>query len=258
MQRLNAELSEQSSLVSLESRRFLHQNVFLLLFTVAGAALILWLPVLYFSVGNYDLFYKLAYDKYPQFIQHLERELVWIIVFGCISISTLLGLTVLIGYRLTLHILDPIKKIEKHMRHLAEGQWFDFDIRDSQDDSYRGLLLNYEYLVKSLKANTEREIKILERLSIDPMNKEAYRNWTQLLENKRGLLNPMTQAPQPVWSGLKRDKINKAKEQQGQDELEKLKQLENTPNITNIANAANADNTENTEKAPSEKVKKVS
>ncbi len=203
---LKFEISPQKSLVSLESKRFLYQNVFLLVFTVLGAALILWLPVIYFSVQNYELFYKLAFDRFPQFIQHLERELIWIIMFGGISLVALLGLTALIGYRLTLHLLEPVKKIERHMRHLAEGQWFDFDMRESKDDSYRGLLLNYEYLVKSLKANAEREIEHLERLSIDPANRESYRIWMQLIENKKGLLQPESSQPQPLWFDRKKEK----------------------------------------------------
>ena len=74
------------------------------------------------------------------------------------------------------------------MHKLMLGQWNVPDYPIPEEDDFRDLSMTYDYFYRSLKANTETELKLLEKLSIDPQNREAYAAWKHLLSEKRSRL----------------------------------------------------------------------
>jgi hypothetical protein len=57
-----------------------------------------------------------------------------------------------------------------------------------EDDDFRDLSMTYDYFYRSLKANTEAELKLIEKLTIDPQNREAYAAWKSLMTIHRARL----------------------------------------------------------------------
>jgi len=74
------------------------------------------------------------------------------------------------------------------MKELMHGNWHIPDYKLSIDDDFRDLSVTYDYFYRSLKANTEAELKLIEKLSIDPQNREAYAAWKNLIVIKRSRL----------------------------------------------------------------------
>lgn len=155
---------------------------------VVGGAALFFLPAFYFINQNYDLFISLAYDTHPHLVQHLEREIAWLRVFLGVSFLFLTGVTLFLSIRMTRNLLTPLIKMEKHMRQLMLGQWHIPDFQMPEEDDFRDLSMTYDYFYRALKANTEAELKLLEKLSIDPQNREAYAAWKMLLVEKRARL----------------------------------------------------------------------
>lgn len=155
---------------------------------VAGGAILFLLPAFYFISQNYELFKSLAYDTHPTFVAHLEREMTWLTVFLSASFIALIGVTLFLSIRMTKNLLSPLVTMEKHMHKLMLGQWDIPDYHLPAEDDFRDLSLTYDYFYRSLKANTESELRLLEKLSIDPQNREAYAAWKHLLNEKRARL----------------------------------------------------------------------
>lgn len=154
---------------------------------VGGAALFL-IPSFYFINQNYELFKTLAFDTHPYLVEHLEREISWLKFFLMASLALMMGLTFLLSIKMTRNILAPLIKMEKHMHSLMLGHWHIPDYPIPEGEDFRDLSLTYDYFYRSLKANTEAELKLLEKLSIDPQNREAYTSWRSLINEKRARL----------------------------------------------------------------------
>jgi hypothetical protein len=155
---------------------------------VVGSAFLFFAPSYYFIQQNYKLFLSQANDTKPGLITHLERELVWMAVFMVLSLGVLLGMTLFIGLRMTKNVLAPLVQMESHMKELMYGHWYIPDYKIAQEDDFRDLSLTYDYFYRSLKVNTEAELKLIEKLSIDPQNREAYAAWKNLIMIKRSRL----------------------------------------------------------------------
>ncbi len=155
---------------------------------VVGGAVLFLLPSYFFINQNYNLFTSLAYDTHPHLVQHLEREVTWLRIFLAASFLFLTGVTLLLSIRMTRNLLSPLIMMEKHMHKLMLGQWNVPDYPIPEEDDFRDLSMTYDYFYRSLKANTETELKLLEKLSIDPQNREAYAAWKHLLSEKRSRL----------------------------------------------------------------------
>lgn len=174
--------------------RFILNKAFQLKYTwylmtaVIGSLVLFFAPAYYFIQQNYQLFVSLAYDTQPALVSHLERELVWLAIFMVLSLGILSGLTMLIGLRMTKNVLAPLVQMEKHMKELMYGHWYIPDYKISNADDFRDLAITYDYFYRSLKANTETELKLIEKLSIDPQNREAYAAWKNLMLIKRSRL----------------------------------------------------------------------
>lgn len=170
------------------SASFQYKYSWYMITAVAGAALLFLLPSFYFINQNYELFKSLAYDTHPHLIEHLEREITWLKVFLGASVVFLIGVTLFLSLRMTKNLLSPLVSMERHMHQLMLGQWHIPDYHLPEEDDFRDLSMTYDYFYRALKANTETELKLLEKLSIDPQNREAYAAWKHLLAEKRARL----------------------------------------------------------------------
>lgn len=169
-------------------KSFQYKYTWYMITAAAGGALLFFLPAFYFINQNYDLFKSLAYDTHPHLVEHLEREINWLRVFLAVSLLVLTGVTLFQSIRMTRNLLAPLIKMEKHMHQLMLGHWHIPDFHLPEEDDFRDLSMTYDYFYRSLKANTEAELKLLEKLSIDPQNREAYAAWKLLTSEKRARL----------------------------------------------------------------------
>lgn len=170
------------------NKSFQYKYAWYMITAVAGGAFLFYLPAYYFINQNYELFKSLAYDTHPYLVQHLEREVTWLQVFMAASFTVLTGITLFLSMRMTRSLLAPLMKMEKHMHQLMLGQWHIPDYHIPDEDDFRDLSMTYDYFYRALKANTESELKLLEKMSIDPHNREAYAAWNHLVAEKRARL----------------------------------------------------------------------
>lgn len=170
------------------NKAFQYKYTLYLTTAVLGGIGIFFAPIYYFINQNYTFFTNLAYDTHPALVTHLEREVIWLGVFMVVSLAFIAGMTLAIGLRMTKNLLSPLVQMEKHMKKLMYGHWHIPDYKISHEDDFRDLALTYDYFYRSLKANTEAELKLIEKLSIDPQNREAYAAWKNLIVIKRSLL----------------------------------------------------------------------
>lgn len=170
------------------NKAFQYKYSWYLVTAVGGATLLFLIPTYYFVIQNYQIFTTLAYDTYPTLVQHLEREVVWLRIFMIVSFFVVTGITLVLGLRMTKNLINPLVQMEKHMRQLMLGQWHIADYKATENDDFRDLSMTYDYFYRALKANTEIELKLIEKLVIDPQNREAYAAWKNLMEIKRARL----------------------------------------------------------------------
>jgi len=141
---------------------------------------------------NYEIFKKLAFETNPELVGHLEREITWFGIFLVATASAVFLFCLGIGLRMTSNIIKPFIHLEQHMKKVIQGDWSNLEFRYRGDEDFSELLDTYSYLYKSLRAHTEHEIKMLEKLSIDPTNREALSIWKTLIFQKRKQLNLIT------------------------------------------------------------------
>lgn len=138
---------------------------------------------------NYGIFKRLAYESSPQLVNYLEREVTWLVIFAGVGILAVAGLTFLIGFKMTTGILRPLIHMERHMMKVIRGDWSTEDFRFSKKEDLTDLFGTYSYLYRSLRSQALMEIKLLEKLVIDPNNREAMVIWKQLVSMKKTQLN---------------------------------------------------------------------
>lgn len=157
-----------------------HFNAFLLL-----SILIFIGPLWYFQNQNYQVFMTLARDSAPQLLEHLERETFWLIGFSLFSLVSLFVLTTWVTLRMTSNIIGPLISMERHMWKVTTGDWSSDDFRIRADDDFRELAETYSYLYRSLRAQAASEIKLLERVVVDPSQKDSYNAFMTLMNLKK-------------------------------------------------------------------------
>jgi len=150
----------------------------------------MFMGVAYYQLQqNYDIFNKLAFDSSPELVAHLEREMQQFTLFFISTLVSIFALCLLIGLRFTGNVIKPLIQIERHMKKVTQGDWSSPDFVYRSDDDLIDLLVTYSYLYRSLRAHTETEIKMLEKLDIDPDNRESMTLWTTLIQQKKSQLN---------------------------------------------------------------------
>ena len=182
--------SRQSRMLKTQNFYSLHrvfQKRFVLLLTSAAvvSSLIFSILAFYFTFENLNLFKSIAFDTFPQFVRHIERESQWVMMSLLISILAT-GFSVFkISMRMTSHLLDPLVEMEKHMRKVVQGDWQSSQFRVSESSDFRDLTLTYDYLLSTLKSMTENEIELLSRMRLDAREKETVHIWAELMNEKR-------------------------------------------------------------------------
>lgn len=170
------------------NKAFQYKYSWYLVTAVAGATLLFLLPTYYFVSQNYQIFTRLAYDTNPQLVAHLEREVLWLQIFMAASFLVIAGITLVMGLRMTKNLINPLIQMEGHMRQLMLGQWHINDFKIREEDDFRDLSVTYDYFHRALRANTEVELKMLEKIVVDPRHREAHAAWKNLVEIKRSRL----------------------------------------------------------------------
>jgi len=161
------------------------KNTFLVCAMVGLACLMFFLPTVYFLEQNYSVFRDIAFDLQPQLVRHLEREILWLKAFMALSVLVLVVITYMFISKITRNMMKTLVEMEEHMRLLLTGQWNIPHFESQNDEDIRELCMTYDYLYRSLKVNTEIELKLLEKINVDPHNREAYAAWKNLIELKR-------------------------------------------------------------------------
>ena len=164
-------------------RNFQLNYISYLTLAVSGASLLAFGAAYYFLNQNFQLFTSLAFDTHPGLVQHLEREVAWLRGFMTVSFVVIVLSTLFLTLRMTQKLIDPLVRMEKHMRKLTQGEWTIQDL-PNQDSDFNELLATYDYFYRSLKMMTLTEMELLQKLHVDPANREAYAAWRSLLESK--------------------------------------------------------------------------
>lgn len=188
-----------------EESRFLRKHIInrsfqykYLLYTataIAGGVMVFLIPAYYFISQNYQLFSQIAFDSHPHLITHLDREIAWLKGFLIVSFMTILISCSWLVIRMTKNLISPLIEIEKHMRMLMLGQWDIPDYQNQIGNEYRDLSMTYEYFYRALRANTEVELQMLEKMNIDPHNREAYTAWKKLISIHQARLGQQANQP---------------------------------------------------------------
>lgn len=139
----------------------------------------------YYLTQNYSIFKKLAFQTNPQLIAYLDREITWFLILLSVCTVAVLGLSLYIGHRITMEIIRPLIHMERHMKKVIKGDLKSDDFRFSKAEELFDFFSTYSYLYRSMRAQTQTELKLLEKLVIDPHNRESMNNWKQLIETKR-------------------------------------------------------------------------
>ncbi len=146
-------------------------------------------PSWYFLHQNYDIVIGIAGKTAPQLIEHLQRELQWLIGFSIFSVLSLLLLTTWVSLKMTGNIVGPLISMERHMWKVTTGDWSMNDFRIRAEDDFRELADAYSYMYRSLKAQAEAELQLLQQINVDASQKDSYNSMAAMINLKRAQLN---------------------------------------------------------------------
>jgi methyl-accepting chemotaxis protein len=184
--------------VRIIDRHFQWKYTLFLSFAIAGSALVFLGPAWYFVAQNYELFIRLADKNDPMLYEQLARESNWLLTFLWISGFSILGLCLFLGLKFTESIVGPVFSLERHMRRLSRGNLSQREFKVRNDDDFRSLALSYNYLFKSLQAQAEQDLQWLEKIQVEPHNREAVEAWQAIIKVKQsqlGKLSPVIATP---------------------------------------------------------------
>ena len=162
------------------------------------------LPSIFFLNENYQIFVDLAYDNAPQILEYLERERAWL---NLIIVSGVLGTLAFfwyLGLKLTSRIVGPVNVLKNHIRGLSRGRWDQAPVSTRERDEFNDLIETYNYFYESFQVNLKRDLAFLQKLAIDPQNRDAYLAWRNLIEEKQKQLgvDAKTLAPIPLHESV--------------------------------------------------------
>lgn len=181
--------SRQAWTWSYNQFRFKYVSMFVLTILMANA--LFAIPTWFYVKQNYKIFSQLAYDVQPALLSYLEKELFWLSGFFVISALVMLTLTSIIAFRIIKVILGPVSAVERHMKKVAQGNWSADDFKIREEDEFRSLAMSYSYLYRSIKSQCESELEQLEKIQIDPNDRESYLKWQSLIEIKQAQLGQL-------------------------------------------------------------------
>lgn len=154
-----------------------------------GLCVVIFLgTALYFTEQNYEMFKLIAFETKPSLINHLEREIVWLRLFFVMGTLATVGVTIFYGRRLIRSLIAPMEKMEDHLMTLLRGDWWVPPPQLPGVESHRGFFLTYDLFHRSLKDKAHAELFMLEKIVVDPANREAYNSWKVLVDSYRARL----------------------------------------------------------------------
>lgn len=111
--------------------------------------------------------------------------MLWMRIFLGGGAFATVGIGLFFVRRLARSLLDPLEQIDRHMSDLTHGRWNQAPPQPPGEDAFRDLFLTYDYFHRSLLANAEKDLKLLEKLNVDPANREAHAAWNKLMATYR-------------------------------------------------------------------------
>lgn len=145
-------------------------------------------PFVYYANENFKFFQTLSLEKSTSLLTHLEREqLLFNIMYLFISIFVTFSHWWFIN-KLSKNYQGQVHSFDRHLKHLIRGEWFTPPLRVREKDDFKNLVEQYGYFYKSLQAMTKSEIQILEKMKIDPSQRENYTLWKTLIQQKKSRL----------------------------------------------------------------------
>ncbi len=166
------------------NKSFQYRYTFYLMGLVTFFILTLALPLGFFLNQNYQIFLKLAFDTAPKLVEHLNRELAWLNSFFFIICATSLITSFYVGIKVTAKLISPLILLERHLRQVSKGSWHIPELNSRRDDEFKELINTYNYFYKSLIAHNQNEFRLLQKISIDPQNREATQAHQELMKIK--------------------------------------------------------------------------
>lgn len=165
-----------------------HRSVYYFLASSTATLLFLCGPFIYFTNENFQLFQKLALESSPSLLVHLEREQM---LFNIIIFILFLSLAMSnwwFANKFVKNFQGQVHSFDRHLKHLIRGEWFTPPLRVRENDDFKDLVEQYGYFYKSIQAMTKAEIQMLEKMKIDPSQRENYILWKMLLQQKKSRL----------------------------------------------------------------------
>lgn len=168
------------------------QLKYTLIFVGAAAVcmLMIAIPSYYYIQQNYSIFENLAFDTAPGIVDHLRHEKKMItflfisVFFGFLLLFSILGL------KITSRIVGPLKVLKNHIKFLSRGKWFQKPIKVRDNDEFLDIISAYNYFFESARFQIQKDLELLESLSINEEDKKNHYIWRQLIEQKLEQLYP--------------------------------------------------------------------
>jgi hypothetical protein len=173
-------------------QNFQWKFVYLLFFAAGLATILMVAPMYYFTIQNYKIFTGLSYEQAPELLQHLEREQMSMNTFLVCSIVTTFLFCLVLGLRLSMRIVAPIKLMKSHLRRLSRGEWHGPPLKVRTTDEFQDLVETYNYFYQAFRIQIQNDLHLLQKMSIDPKNRDAFQAWQSLIDEKKQQLNIAT------------------------------------------------------------------
>lgn len=157
-----------------------------------AALLIVGGPSYYFLNQNYAIFTSLAYASAPELLQHLEREQLWINMFGISAVLGVILFCLILGARIAQRFLRPIWALESHLRLLSRGHWDIAEIAQEESGEFVELIESYNYFYRSLRATNKDQLEKLMRISVDRTDRKSQTLLQELIAIKSGQLGQLS------------------------------------------------------------------
>lgn len=142
------------------------------------------LPVVYFFNQNYEMFIRMAYDHSPKLVQYLEQEKQWLNSYLLTMAVASVIFCVVFSRHVTQRIINPILVLQTHIKTLVRGNWKVKEVTIRDNDEFRDLIANYNYLYYCLRQLTKEDITKLQSLVVDAQNSNAHATWQKMIEDK--------------------------------------------------------------------------
>ena len=198
--------------VSMEKAEFSNKYILFLCFALGGGFLLFALPTLYFAWQNFALFVRWADQVSPDLVVHLEREKQWLVYFLTFSFVFSTALGTWIARRMTQHLLMPLKRLNKHLSLLTEGQYSKNHMTFRTEEDFQQLYQSYNTLVSHLQHETEKEIQELQKIQIDPQDRTSQYIKEKLIESKQQKLSLETKSADKKTSKNPRSSVSEIKQ----------------------------------------------